>query len=554
MRPVSYGRFWGGGALIWTADSAGRRDINQDGNFNNDTIQTSGTCTSCHYGFWSQKDVDPGPGETLVALRHKTWNHHLSDKAQAGNCVSCHDTVRTTAAGSSWCVVQGSRVPKQPPCAYCHVDPTVAYGGNGDWVLQFFDFATDGFNTPLTKLTSSTHTIPNIDGVPGNPDVDPLVMNASAAVRIHDFAICFECHDESTDYGAQNSDGDMMVGLVDGDGNPMFNPTSHADNVPKKVYPYHASGMALDIGPSTMAANQETDPGPGNWFPVDRATGYTGSSEAAADDAANGGTNVGDGTDPVFDNTGSWGPGVSDDLFFAYHHHPGRGGIIGTSDVIGGVANQAGSFNILFPIMTVWTGASPKYYQSGSAEGGTRIKKPYMDAGDNWDPNYTSENFGTGGSGAIGIPNSSYTDTYGNVWDFSLQKNVPYSDYKTSPNPANDLYWTRIPYFADKYNPTMTDVVRLLTVDCAAQTVTARTALTGDYNLHRTDVQPADYVNWTGDVRITSPEAVSMTWDGDKWTGSLSAACVTNDTVTVTSYIGAGGYPNANGSASFTVP
>ena len=98
----------------------------------------------------------------------------------------------------------------------------------------------------------------------------------------------------------------------------------------------------------------------------------------------------------------------------------------------------------------------------------------------------------------------------------------------------------------------MTDEVRLLTVDCAAQTVTARTKLTGDYNLHRTDVQPADYVNWTGDVKITSPETVDMTYDGLKWSGSLSAACANPDTVTVTSYIGAGG--GANGSASFAVP
>jgi len=95
--------------------------------------------------------------------------------------------------------------------------------------------------------------------------------------------------------------------------------------------------------------------------------------------------------------------------------------------------------------------------------------------------------------------------------------------------------------------------VRLLSVDCATQTVTARSNLTGDYNFHRTDVQPADYVNWTGDVKITSPgPVVNMTYDGDKWSGSLSAACANPDTVTVTSYIGAGG--GANGSASFAVP
>jgi hypothetical protein len=528
----------GGGDLISAATRG--KDLNQDGSItegpehvpadisqSNDGIG-AGTCSYCHKGYMSQKNS--------IDLRFKTWNHHLSYNAQAGNCVNCHDSVRTTAVGSSWCVVQGSRVPKQPPCAYCHVDPDRAYGGDGAWQLQFFNFAADGFNTPLTKLTSTTHTIPNIDGVPGNPDVDPLVVNADAAVRIHDFAVCFECHDTT----------DMFDGLVDGLGTPIHNPTLDTVNRidPNKVYPYHASGMPLDLLNGT-AQQRPDDPGPGNWFPVDAAN----APARTADDGK-------------FDDV-NFGPQASDDYFFAYHYHPGRGGIVGTSDVISGVlpnyvtdvANQIGSFNILFPVMTPFNGSSaPKYYQSGGAESGTNNaqKNAYDENTSSNYPNYSADNFGTGGKPPTATPNGSYIDVYGNEWDFSIQHNIPYTDYKINPNPANDLYWSRVPKFPDMYNPTMTDIVRLLTVDCGNQIVTARTFLTGDYNLHRTDVQPADWVNWTGDVKITSPETVDMTYDGFKWSGSLSAACANPDTVTVTSYIGNAGA--ANGSASFTVP
>ena len=158
-------------------------------------------------------------------------------------------------------------------------------------------------------------------------------------------------------------------------------------------------------------------------------------------------------------------------------------------------------------------------------------------------------------------PNTNYQDEYGRTWDFSGIHNVPYTDYKINPTAADgtgDVYWSTVPVFPDLlgYNiPTILDQVRLLSVDCAAQTVTARSHLTGDYNFHRTDII---YANWTGDVKISitgaSPETVDMTYDEitDTWTGSLSAVCVTADTVTVTSYIGDGGA--ANGSASFDVP
>jgi hypothetical protein len=533
-----------GFALKYTTDSSGRRDLNQDGNLTNDTIQTRGTCTSCHHAFMSQKDLNPGGPPNLVDLRHKTWSHHLGDHAQEGNCVHCHDSVRTRPVGSSWCAVDGSRVPKQPPCAYCHVDADKAYGttpgpgpdiSDGTWQLQFFDFTADGFNTPLTKMTSTTHSIPNIDGSTASPIV------------IHDFAVCFECHDKSVDYGAQNSLGDMMETMLDGNSNAVFNPTGNPANEPNKVFPYHASGMSLDL---TNASRTSADPGTFTWFPVDRSTGYNATLEASAayDNNAKG---------PLADDGTTFGPGVSDDLFFAYHYHPGRGGIVGTSNTMGGVANQAGSFNILLPIMTPYTASNPKYYQEGSEEG-IENKNFYKLPTKGYDANYHYGNFGTneGTSDPQAVCNPSGDDGY-NVWNFCGVHNVPFTDFKMAPTDADnaDIYWVTVPKFDDIAAPIITDVVRLLTVDCAAQTVTARTELTGDYNLHRTDVQhPADWVNWTGDVKITSPETVDMTYDGntDTWTGSLSAACANPDTVTVTSYIGNAGA--ANGSASFTVP
>ena len=125
--------------------------------------------------------------------------------------------------------------------------------------------------------------------------------------------------------------------------------------------------------------------------------------------------------------------------------------------------------------------------------------------------------------------------------------NVPYTDFKINPTDADnaDVYWATVPKFDDLTGddiPSIADSVRLLTVDCGNQTVTARSNLTGDYNFNQT---PA-----LGDLQITSPETVSMTYDAptDTWSGSLTAPCVTNDTVTVTSNISGGG------SASFTVP
>jgi hypothetical protein len=301
------------------------------------------------------------------------------------------------------------------------------------------------------------------------------------------------------------------------------------------------------------ASRTSLDPGGNTWFPINRASGYGYTAEGAADDALNGGTNIGNGTDPVHDDGGGFGPGVSDDLYFAYQHHPGRGGIVGTTDVIGGVSAQVGSFNTLFPIFTPFIAKNAQYYKTGDSEEGSNRKHVYEGAG--LDGNHGSGNFGVGGAaGQTATPNSYYLDTYNREWDFSIVHNVPYTDYKLAPVAADDLYWSTVPKFADLEGdkiPSISDEVRLLSVDCAAQTVTARSHLTGDYNFHRTDII---YANWTGDVKITltggNPETVDMTYDEltDTWSGSLSAVCVTDDTVTVTSYIGAGG------SVNFTVP
>ena len=121
---------------------------------------------------------------------------------------------------------------------------------------------------------------------------------------------------------------------------------------------------------------------------------------------------------------------------------------------------------------------------------------------------------------------------------------MPYTDYKINPTDADnaDIYWSSVPVFADITAPTISDEVRLLTIDCTAKTVTARSHLTGDFNLNLTPT--------TGDLQITSPETVDMTYDTptDTWTGTLAAACANPDTVTVTSVISGGG------SASFAVP
>jgi hypothetical protein len=548
------------------AGSARGKDLNQDGVLTDgaehnplDISQSNdgmgpGTCTSCHKGFMSQKGG--------VDLRFKTWNHHLSENAQAGNCVHCHDSVRTTPVGQSWCVVEGSRVPRQPPCAYCHVDADKAYGNtvapledvsDGTWRLQYFDFLADGFNTPLTKLTSTTHSIPNVAGGTAEP------------VVIHDFAVCFECHDTT----------DMMDGMVDGNSNPIVNPTSDPNNDPNKVYPYHASGMSLALG---GAMQQADDPLTYTWFPINRSTGYNATntvnerSEAWHDDVANGGTphganSSGDGTNTIADDGVYFGPGVSDDMFFAYHYHPGRGGIVGTSTVIGGVSAQAGSFNILFPIMTFNLSNTPQYYKDGAEVSSKTIKNFYQNGSKAYNTDYHAGNFGTGGSSSpTYTPNNSYTDQYGKHWDFSLQTNVPYTDYKIGPVAANDVYWSTVPYFDETLTPfpTMNDEVRLLRVDCNGPVVEAWSKLSGDFWANGTvwgnqgdggtlPNTPSDgdlylQVDTTG-VGDSYGANENMTWDGTKWSVAPSS-CASGDLLRITSDIG----QTASDSVTFTVP
>ena len=178
----------------------------------------------------------------------------------------------------------------------------------------------------------------------------------------------------------------------------------------------------------------------------------------------------------------------------------------------------------------------PKIYQSGTESGAKTVKNVYQDTSAA-NSDYTSDNFGT--DTGVATCNLDYTDVYGKNWNFCGVMNVPYTDYKISPAAATDVYWATIPVFADIADPIVADEVRLLSVDCAGQTVTARSKLTGDYHLNSLGV-PA-----TGDLKVKThiqTTEVSMTYDTptDTWTGTLGADC-TGEDVTVTSYISSGG-------------
>jgi hypothetical protein len=342
----------------------------------------------------------------------------------------------------------------------------------------------------------------------------------------------------------------MMDGMVDGNSVSILGPAA----APNKVYPYHASGMALDL---TGASNTENDPGTFTWFPINRASGYDSTEEIAADGS----------TDPIMDDlAGSWGPGQSDDMFFAYHYHPGRGGIVGTSNTIsssspnfgGDVTTQVGAFNILFPLMTINMSASPKYYQAGDAESGAAPKNVYQTRSKGYDGNYSSENFGTGGSSTpTSTCNSSYTDQYGKNWNFCNKGNVPFTNFVINPNPASDVYWSTVPYLDPSLVPfpTINDEVRLLKVDCDVPVVEAWSKQSTDFWANGSTIIPE-----SGDGLHAAPSAgdlylqvngggnENMSWDGTKWSVTPSS-CTTGDNLSVTSTIGGG-----SGSASFTVP
>jgi len=135
---------------------------------------------------------------------------------------------------------------------------------------------------------------------------------------------------------------------------------------------------------------------------------------------------------------------------------------------------------------------------------------------------------------------------------------VPYTDYKTSPNPATDLYWSRVPYFESTTVPfpTINDEVRLLNVDCSVPVVEAWSKQSTDYYANGSEIIPdlGDGVHQPPDptkfylLVNGGPTHEDMTWDGTKWSVEPSS-CTTDDVFTVTSTIGGG-----SGSASFTVP
>ncbi len=252
-------------------------------------------------------------------------------------------------------------------------------------------------------------------------------------------------------------------------------------------------------------------------------------------------------------------------MFFAYQYHPGRGGIVGTSNVIsssvpnygGDITTQVGSFNILYAFMTYEPVS--KYYGDGDSEGGPQIARPYLSVSKGYDVDYTLENYSADGETAN--CNSDYTDQYGKNWNFCGVMNVPYTDYKINPAPATDLYWSRVPYFESSTVPfpTINDEVRLLNVDCSGPLVEAWSKQSTDYYANGSEIipdlgdgvhQPPNPANFYLQVDPGGGYGANeyMSWDGTKWSVEPSS-CTTDDVLTVTSTIGGG-----SGSASFTVP
>ena len=435
-----------------------------------------GTCTTCHESF------------TNTTGRFKTWEHHNSDNAQSGNCVHCHDEVREDKISWNVSGIPGSLMPQQTPCAYCHTDFERKIGsGDGAYQLKTFDFAGIGYNAPVSSTISDTHTIPNLAGGTGSP------------IDIHDTSVCFTCHD-----GTDMFNPDPGVPFVFGAPLPI--------NDPPIIRPYHASIMAEDL---TLVPNQVDDPGvptydgtdwiTAPYIPLDKATGF---DEATVDGGA--ATYNDDQTVPY-----------RDDLFYAYHFHPGRGGVTDTTGTI-----TTGSFNMLFQLLSPYAsgGGNPKYYQGGGAVSGTNdYKNAYKT-----------------GSDLFRIPETNWTDTYGQTWNFGLLTNVPYVQFDIGTNPVP--YWVTMPKMADKGIPLVVDKVRINSVDCAASpTVVASTNLTEDHYLGSTGAGSVT-------VNINGAGNVNMTWNGGTSRWESTDACSAGNSVVVTSNLSAGG------SASTTAP
>jgi nitrate/TMAO reductase-like tetraheme cytochrome c subunit len=457
--------------------------------------KSSRTCATCHDAFTSSTG------------RYKTWEHHYNDNAQAGNCVHCHADVRKNTNVSAWTTgIAVTTMPKQTPCAYCHINYT-RLDSDGGWELKTFDFAAAGFNNPINSTLSATHTIPNAAG------------GAASPVKIHDFSVCFTCHDRT----------DMFNGFAFG----------APATAPPMVRPFHAVGVtqAANLGGTltarsgnyTLTAGNLANPGTTKpQVPLNFANLYNENTYEKTGVAADcsGGTLTGA---KLYDNQTATQT-CKEDFHFAYYYHPGRGGITDTTSVIMGAGKPKGSFNVLFKWMSPYWNyitdgsiASPKFYGTGKSESGVNPKNAYKLAGLDL----------VNGSDNYAACNSSYTDSGGRVWNFCNKLNVPFNDFNRTTYPNG--YWVTVPSFADIVAPSVPDVVRITKVDCAGTPkVSAWTSLTTDYHLGATTAGKVT-------VKIGAGAAQNMTWNGTTSRWESNATCSAGQSVLVTSILSGGG-------------
>jgi hypothetical protein len=192
-----------------------------------------------------------------------------------------------------------------------------------------------------------------------------------------------------------------------------------------------------------------------------------------------------------------------------------------------------GSFNILYEFLSPAAGgnAQNQYYKKNKSVSQTcaQDKKYYM-PGQECDSAYRADNFSA--------PNSSYTDTYGNDWDFSNWVNIPYVDWVT-PKPAT-AYWVTVPQFPKKTPATMPDKVRITDVDCSATpNVQVYSQLTEDYHTGLSDGNYGFAANCPGasctkgkvEVSIDGGVMTDMTWNGTSHRWEYNGGCSSGNTI-----------------------
>jgi hypothetical protein len=333
----------------------------------------------------------------------------------------------------------------------------------------------------------------------------------------------------------------------------MFNPPSGAHPVatnagatapaPNKVWPYHAAGMAEDYTRVPNLPGADGDPGNAQpegypYIPLDKTMTSNGMPPGFYNEQyVDGGGN----SLPIM-NDNQAAP-YRDDLFFAYHFHPGRGGITDTSGTIQNGGQDVGSFNILYNFMSpAAAGGNPSYYKKNKAvnsadpasgsvctSANMQDKKYYL-AGQECETAYVNTNFST--------PNPLYQDQYGNDWVFNNWVNIPYVDWVT-PKPAT-AYWVTVPQFAKKTPPTMPDKVRITDVDCSATpNVQVYSQLTEDYHAGLSDGNNGFAANCPGasctkgkvQVSIDGGVMTDMTWNPTSHRWEYNGGCSSGNTI-----------------------